>query len=538
MSSQPPSNENLSAYFDHEVSPEERRELESQLEHSATAQQELHEFGELSRLLQETATEAAPPELAASIRRRIEQETLLTESTPANVKRAPSMLRYRIAIAISACSSVAALVLFILLMNIPNPEQQLATTNRLGDQASSKPIGESLVFSQDKSHAYNYRAASPNSASLDRHGKATITAALPPVTLHSAELPASEKLDRKEGLEMSAPATQKLKGDFSITNPYAEKKIAAQIPRLGMAVEPRPASGIPSHVPVDSIRIGDAFPYFSEINGKVAVIEVRVVDVKQALGTMELLLARNNIPVNQQKQSEVERQLGGFDSLKTKAAGQKNRETQDTDDSENELFAVYVEATDTQLASALQEFQKDLKQDQLVGLTLQPAINASSLTDEVKELPQLLASQQQSTTTEAKKREATEWALNKQSNTGKPLARGPRTKKSVVADAKQNSLESEPKQQRSYQTRYRMQLPAEPLSSKPRGVQRNAPRPYPVSEPAASVADRPLVAAKPGLLSKETRLQYLGAPPVTSSPVKVLFVFKGAAAPATVPVPN
>ncbi|WP_339729745.1 hypothetical protein [uncultured Gimesia sp.] len=540
MSSQPPSNENLSAYFDHEVAPEERRELESLLDHSAAAQQELHEFGEISRLLQETATESAPPELAASIRRRIEQETLLTEPTPATVKRAPSMLRYRIAVAISACSSVAALVLFILLMNIPDPAQQFANADRFAYRTPTESQQETILFSQDKTPADEYHGTLSKSAASSKQGKATITAAAPSVAFRSAALPVTE-LDQKEGLVMSAPEARKMKGNFSITNSVAENKVAASFPPPNMPFEPRPASGIPSHVPVDAIRIGDAFPYFSEINGKVVVIEVRVVDVKQALGTMELLLARNNIPVNQQKQSDVERQLQHSHKLKIKAEGQDNQSKPKVDDSENELFAVYVEATDTQLASALQEFQKDLKRDQLIGLTLQPAINELSLTEAVEDLPRLLASQQQSANTAMEKGEAkkvTEWALNDHFTAGKPQAKSARAKQSIAADAKQKSFDVPSKEQRSYQTRYRMQLPAEQLGQKARVVQRNVPRASVTSEPKASAKDRrPLVASKPGL-NTDTRLQYLGATPVSNSPVKVLFVFKGAAAPATVPAPN
>lgn len=541
MSNQPPSNENLSAYFDHEVSPEERRELEALLEDSPEARQELHEFGELSRLLQETATESAPPELAASIRRRIEQETLLTETTPATVKRAPSMLRYRIAVAISACSSVAALVLFILLMNIPDPAQQFANVDRLAAKTPAEAEKETLVFSNPNTPTNDFHIASNDSGSSGKQNKMTVTVeTAPSVALRSAALTPATELDQNAGIVKPTPDTRRMNGNFSVTNSFAEAKVAEKLSGFKMPVEPQPASGIPSHIPVDSIRIGDAFPYFSEINGKVAVIEVRVVDVKQALGTMELLLARNNIPVNQQKQSEVERQLGGLDSLKTKAADQKNREGQTADDSDHELFAVYVEATDTQLASALQEFQKDLKQDQLLGLTLQPAINESSLTEAVEELPQLLAYQQQSAKSETLKsrtQDVTNQALNKQSDAGKSLTRGAPAKKSAVAEVKQKSLESVRKKQRSYQTRYRMQLPPEPLGEKPKVVQRGAPSRNAAGKPEASVKNQPLMASKPNL-SPNTHRQYSGTTPVSNSPVKVLFVFKGTGAPATTPAPN
>ncbi|MCA9016500.1 MAG: hypothetical protein KDA77_14300, partial [Planctomycetaceae bacterium] len=458
MSSQPSSNENLSAYFDHEVSPEERRELESLLEHSAAAREELHEFGELSRLLQETATESAPPELAASIRRRIEQETLLTETTPATVKRAPSMLRYRIAVAISACSSVAALVLFILLMNIPDPTRQFSTADRPLSQSPAPSEHESILFSQEKTPADDYPVALKNSVSPDQRGKPIITAAAPPVALRSANLPVGDAFDRKAGGVMTQPQTRRLDGNFSITNSLAENKVAEKLSGLNLPVEPHPASGIPSHIPVDSIRIGDAFPYFHDIDGKVAVIEVRVVDVKRALGTMELLLARNNIPVNQQRQSDIERQLQRTQTTRGKATGKAN--LTESDNTEHELFAVYVEATDTQLASAMQDFQKDLEQNQLLGLALQPAINESSLTEAVEELPQILAYQPQSVKAEAKKdnvKESRKLTFNDQTDGVKSLEKGSPTKKLAVADVKQKSVENQSKMQRSYQNRYRMQ---------------------------------------------------------------------------------
>ncbi|MCA9019953.1 MAG: hypothetical protein KDA74_07430, partial [Planctomycetaceae bacterium] len=309
MSSQPPFNENLSAYFDHEVSPEERLELELRLEQSSAARQELHEFGELSRLLQETATESAPPELAPSIRRRIEQETLLASPETVPVKRVPSMLRYRIAVAISACSSVAALVLFVLLLNTGSPESswQLAQSDRMVLSPAKESALNTTVARNDKTVA-----ARSNDFSVQLGTDIGKPGQPHPVPLVELQLDkqgeAANNIKVEEKLAMRS-INEKSPADFSVHNTLAELNSSVkqlQRKEQGLAAA---SSGIPSHIPLDSIRIGDVLPYFRDIDGKVAVIEVRVVDVKQALGTMELLLAQNNIPVDQRKQSEVERQL-------------------------------------------------------------------------------------------------------------------------------------------------------------------------------------------------------------------------------------
>lgn len=535
MSSQPPTNENLSAYFDQEGTPEARRDLEALLERSSEAQQELHEFGELSRLLQETATESAPPELAASIRRRIEQETLLTDSNSTTVKTVPSMLRYRIAVAISACSSVAALVLFVLLMNVPQLEKQLANAERLYSYPGEENTPESVAFSNNASSSNDERVVDNYALDTENPAKTSMARPAPSIALRSA-LPATSDRNRAtKELAKKDFAMDKADSHFSVTNTLAESKAAE---KLLSAQGTHPQSGIPSHIPVDAIRIGDAFPYFREINGKVAVIEVRVVDVKQALGTMELLLAQNDIPVDTQKQSAVEQQLQRSQYTKEQEARRSNRT--ESDGIDQELFAVYVEATDAQLATALQEFQKDLKQDELVSLSLQPAIDEASLNEQVEELPRLLASQQQPFALNKAENNAPQTqptpAVGKQSNAPDPGNGSGRKKMTAARDLKRPMpLAALPEQQRSYQTRYRMQMPAEDLARKTKQLQRKSG--ISSSGPAftAGNANQPLIASKPNLegvsdMPAQSQLNHL--------PVKVLFVFKGTTTPVTPAAPN
>ena len=534
MSSHPPTNENFSAYFDHEASPEERQELESLLEHSAEARQELHEIGEISRLLQETATESAPPELAASIRRRTEQETLLTETIPAAVKRAPSLLRYRIAVAISTCSSLAALILFVLLMNTHETSWNFQASS--AERSAYQPAPES-DRELTKILRKNIREVHLSSSGQPVIPGVKATPA-PSVAFNSGSKRNVDKLDMNinKGFVASQPTMNDFKGDFSVRNTIAEKKVAGKPTRSAMAALPH-SSGIPNHIPLDTIRIGDALPYFSNIDGKVAVIEVHVVDVKQALGTIELLLARNNIPVNQKKQSVVEDQLNRSYSLKAKDTQDSNSSLTDSDKEENQLFAVYVEATDAQLASALKDFQKDLQGDQFVGLTLQPAIKASSLTDELEELPQLLA--QRSNLSDAKNENnavarASVRSLKQKTAVSNSPKRDSEFKKLVVADSLAKKREASKGRQDSYQMRYRMQLPAEQrgqrakLALQHNSMQKAGKNIVPSNLPA-------LVASKPEGAKTNKAPEKEATQNQASVPVKVLFVFKDA---ATSPAPQ
>lgn len=543
MSSQPPFNEKLSAYFDHEVSPEERLELESRLEQSDAARQELHEFGELSRLLQETATESAPPELAPSIRRRIEQETLLASPETVPVKRVPSMLRYRIAVAISACSSVAALVLFVLLLNTGTPETswQLSQADRtVADRMVLQPKAESVLSTmgdQDKklvaarSNQFNYKAGTDI-------GPAGLPHPVPSVELQLDKRGIEpQNVEVKEKLAMRS-LNDKSTADFSVHNTLAELNSAVKQLKLteqGLT----PSSGIPSHIPLDSIRIGDVLPYFRDIDGKVAVIEVRVVDVKQALGTMELLLAQNNIPVDQQKQSEVERQLKVTQSLPFNTAAANALPDQNKAENDQQLFAVYVEATDAQLASTLEEFQRGLKQDQMLSLALQPAITEQSLKEEVASLPQLLARQPETKT----ERPAAKSSLGLQTDLKKSdqYGKNPEDRKTVTDGLAQTKPQAKGGASRSYQMRYRMQVPAEKGPVLKQMAQSSMLKKKVADQKSLSSADAPLMASKPTgfqVANPRPYAQQSTDSLISEAPVKVLFVFKNPESPALPTAPQ
>ena len=71
------SNDLLSAYFDGELSSQNRAEVERLLQASSEARRELDEIGALSQLLRSLPSDAAPDELAPSVLQRAERDSLL-----------------------------------------------------------------------------------------------------------------------------------------------------------------------------------------------------------------------------------------------------------------------------------------------------------------------------------------------------------------------------------------------------------------------------------------------------------------------------
>ena len=65
----------ISAYFDGEVSPDERGEIERSLESSSELRQQLDETSKLSALLHSFPRESAPRELAANVQKQVNAAT-------------------------------------------------------------------------------------------------------------------------------------------------------------------------------------------------------------------------------------------------------------------------------------------------------------------------------------------------------------------------------------------------------------------------------------------------------------------------------
>lgn len=107
-----PFDDRLSAYFDDELSLEERARMEELLAASPDMQAELDEYRQISDRLNSIPVTPAPAELFGSIMRGLEREVLIPQREVATKK-----FRWRSLIAVAACVAVAAISVSIFRSN-------------------------------------------------------------------------------------------------------------------------------------------------------------------------------------------------------------------------------------------------------------------------------------------------------------------------------------------------------------------------------------------------------------------------------------
>lgn len=120
-----PQEDRLSAYFDDQLSLEERAQFEKELAESASMRRELDELRQVSGLVRDLPIVSAPVELYSSVMRAIERDTLLP-------KEPVSGRRYGRLLVAAACAVAAVAVLVIqtqngnqIAENSPRPSQSI-----------------------------------------------------------------------------------------------------------------------------------------------------------------------------------------------------------------------------------------------------------------------------------------------------------------------------------------------------------------------------------------------------------------------------
>ncbi len=104
----------ISAYFDGEVSPDERGEIERSLESSSELRQQLDETSKLSALLHSFPRESAPRELAANVQKQVNaatQPALAQTAASATTRR--NMRREWTAFGAGMLATIASLMMFV-----------------------------------------------------------------------------------------------------------------------------------------------------------------------------------------------------------------------------------------------------------------------------------------------------------------------------------------------------------------------------------------------------------------------------------------
>lgn len=317
------SEELISAYFDGEVTPAERAVVERWLAESPDRRQEFEDIGQVSALLHSLPTPDAPDELAAATMRRIERETLLAPGPATAPQR--TARRERIVAFSAFFVTVAATVLVMLTSRSWMPQSDMVAMTESPALLANR--AEGLADNMDRAAPPVPALALGESATAFREGtESRSSRGLDVAHSERERLPSSPKPEAQP-----APASAAAKP--------VEERLAGQ-PSERMLLKDR------------DLRIGSVIPYLETSGDTIALIEVTVVDVRQAAGEMQVLLRKNAVPA--------------ADSAEP---GQPQSKTTSRD--ADQLIAVYVEGTSAQLAAILDSMEQ---QDTVLGMTLQPPL--------------------------------------------------------------------------------------------------------------------------------------------------------------------
>jgi len=361
----------LSAYLDDELTPSQRRELERRLEESPELQAVLKRLQDVGHVLRELPTAELPAEFAATVLQRCERESLLAgdhgaddrdspgktaEPRPAGMGRPRSWL----ALGGSLVATAAALFLVVQAVSQNDPTRLEHSNRRNADrtQVNADQTQPELARNEQSSKLAdqnqglspadrrNDKTAKPHSKNdgSPRRGTKRIAKRLfkksqpPPRQNANSGTSGSRGRSDKGKKPLRFGATDALKGSFDRKSRFAfgNKNLHG------------------------AFRIGEVVPYLEVSGGRTAVIEVTVIDVQNAVGRLEVLLQKSSVPPLEGRNAKTSRTKPPNErKLPEKAGGKQN------------LFAVYVESTQPQLAAVMRELGKSTGS---VHLSLKPPV--------------------------------------------------------------------------------------------------------------------------------------------------------------------
>ncbi len=236
---QPPQEDLLSAFFDAEVSPAERRVVEQLLDDSEDARRELEAFGQLRRCLQHLPRPTAPADLQAAVWSRIQPEG--PQLSPGGAGNRTIRHGWLAAF----CAAAAVLALMVWMPGRPADRRGATSIVATSEKAfNERPAFVELAAAQDAD-------ALPQTAASSLAGGAVA-----------------------ENAAIDAPAAMDLVG----TPPNSEDWLRDEILSRGR---------IPDR--------GEVLKYLDREADRVLLVTVSVVDVDIAPGQIRMLLARNGI---------------------------------------------------------------------------------------------------------------------------------------------------------------------------------------------------------------------------------------------------
>ncbi len=348
--------EQLSAYLDDELSPKERTVVESLLEESAAARQELAELRQVRELLLSLPPDSLTDTFPAEVLHACEQRMLLDDVRPASTEPVPATKSKRSRYAVWAWGGglVASIAIVGVTMTWWNPDSAMMdmAMNRESEMTPEHALPEvDELMPISRNHEFEKGVAEEEAEFSD-----SVAMRAPDAFAGSAAGNAlSELAPSSAAPEQPLPAEGSL-GMAGATGPRpsAMKMSAADPAPLSLPADGPKAPRNPNLAFKDNLKtaqVGQVVRALQRQDDNVIVVELTVVDRRQGLEDLQLLLARHRIPV---EQSRDDLEGAEADGVQRKRA-----------EMPHELVAVHVQAPSERLQAALAELRSAAAVDEI-----------------------------------------------------------------------------------------------------------------------------------------------------------------------------
>ena len=333
---QPVPEELISAYFDGEVTPDERQRVEQLLQGSSELRQMLDETSKLSAVLHSVPKEVAPAALSKNVMREIESRVPTAPISSRNF----GLKREWIAVGTGLFATAASLMIYVSMMPA-NLEQKIGLNeNARLEPAPAAPIpavANSHIASNGNGIGVNLGHDVRSSNDLSGFSNGIQSHDLSKADEQRSGLVSHPKLNSAPELAVAKSAAGTTLEASSSNGNFPQQSAGSEFSIVTPSKE----------LFFQSLKKGEiVVQYTPNPNNTVAVVELAVVDIERGVEEMTVLLQRvlRDTKSNEEMESEKAKARAMTMGLGLPAAG-----------SSDDLIVLYVRASGDQLADALAE---------------------------------------------------------------------------------------------------------------------------------------------------------------------------------------
>ncbi len=345
----------ISAYFDGEVSPDERGEVERSLESSSDLRQQLDETSKLSALLHSFPRESAPRELAANVQKQVNaaaQPALVVPQNVASATTRRSLRREWTAFVAGMLATMASLMMFVTFNSSPftanSPPPDLPYVEPLPQVTfGTKPAAEELLA--DARPKFTSANLESDVSAESRNSKRSL--ALPQTANW-------ERSKKDESATQSDPEAKLNEEENLAQDSVPMATNSDMTDTTSNSIQPQSQNDFLSSLAIGNVIVSKV----ADPNNTVAVVDFTVIDIDRGSDQLKLLLQKRSLQqvefsdeTSRVKQNDTLDRRADQLLTNAKKESSKNRDSNRTD----EFQVFFVRATGDQLVGTIDDLARN-----------------------------------------------------------------------------------------------------------------------------------------------------------------------------------